>query len=125
MYIRKKIDLQLFLKTNFIERSINRTVFPYPRRTTYVRAVCNTRPLKTETRRTRLTAGVNLINYPGEVSTPTSDFTTMKIRVNSAILDIKSRYMCMDIKYFYLDNQMCRAEYIMKQISVIPQEFLD
>ena len=73
-------------------------------------SVCDIKTQKTETHRTRLTAGVNLIDYPGEVSTLTSDLTTMKLHVNSDISDIKSRYMCMDVKYFYLDNQMDRAK---------------
>ena len=30
----------------------------------------------------------------------------------------------MDVKYFYLNNNMYRAEYIMIQISTIPQEFI-
>ena len=38
-----------------------------------------------------------MIDYPGEVSTPTSDLTTMKLHVNSAISDLKSRYMCIDV----------------------------
>ena len=80
---------------------------------------------KKETHRTRLTAGGNLIDYPGEVSTPTSDLTTMKLHVNSAISDVKSRYMCMDVKYFHLKNQMDRDKYIMIQISMIPQEFVE
>ena len=86
-----------------------------------MRAVYDIRPQKIEARRTRLTAGGNLIYYPGEVSTPTSDLTTMKLHINSAISDVKSRYMCMDVKDFYLKNQMDRGEYIMIQISMIPQ----
>ena len=78
-----------------------------------MRAVCDISPQKTETHRTRLTAGGNLIYYLGDVSTPTSDFTTLKIHINSAISDVKARYMCMDVKYFYLSNMMDRAEYIM------------
>ena len=31
----------------------------------------------------------------------------------------------MDVKYFYLNNQMYRAEYIMIQISMIPQEVVE
>ena len=89
-----------------------------------MRAACNIRPQKTETHRTRLTAGGNLIDYPGEVSTPTSYLTTMKLHINSAILDVKSRYMCIDVNYFYLNNHMDRDEYIMIQISIIPQEFV-
>ena len=64
-----------------------------------MRAVCDIRSQKTWTRRTRLTAGVNLIDYPGEVSTPTSDLTTMKLHVNIAISDVKLKYICMDVKY--------------------------
>ena len=90
-----------------------------------MRGVCDIRPQKTETHRTKLTAGGNLIDYPGEVSTPTSDLTTMKLHVNSTISDITSRYMCMDVKYFYLNDLMDRDEYIMIQISMIPQEFVE
>ena len=66
-----------------------------------------------------------MIDYPGEVSTPTSDLTTMKIHINSSISDVKSRYICMDVKDFYLNNQMDRDKYIMIQLSMIPQEFLE
>ena len=86
-----------------------------------MRAVFNIIPQKTETHRTILTAEVSLIDYSGEVSTPTSDLTTMKLYVNSAISDVKSRDMCMDVKYFYLNNNMDRTEYITIQISIIPQ----
>ena len=48
----------------------------------------------------------------------------MKLRVKSSVSDFKSIYMCMDLTYFYLDNQMNIAEYIMIQISIIPQEFM-
>ena len=77
-----------------------------------MRSVCYIRPQKTETHRTRLTAGGNLIDYPVEVSTPTSDFTTMKLYINSAISDVKSRYMCMNVNNFFLNGQMDRDEYI-------------
>ena len=64
-----------------------------------MRSVCDARPKKTETHRTRLNEGGNIIDYPGDVITPTSDLTTMKIHVNSDISDVKARYMCMDVKY--------------------------
>ena len=90
-------------------------------RSTYVREFCDIIPQKTETHITILNARENCIYYPGKFSTPISDLTTMKIHVNSAISDIKSSYMYMFIKYFLLKNQMDRAEYIMIQISIIPQ----
>ena len=85
-----------------------------------MRAVCDIIQKK-ETHRTKLTAGGNNIYYPGEVRTTTSDLTAMKLYINSAISDIKLRYMCMDFKYFYLNNRMDRSECIMIQISTIPQ----
>ena len=66
-----------------------------------------------------------MVDCPGEVSTSTSDLTTLKLHINSAISDVKSRYIRMDVKYFYLNNQMERYEYIIIHISMIQQEFLD
>ena len=83
---------------------------PKYRRATYVRAVCDIRPKKTETLRTTLTSGGSIIGYlVKKVSTPTSHINTMKLHVNSAISDIKSIYMCMDVKVFYLNNHIDRA----------------
>ena len=62
---------------------------PKDRRENYAISVCNIRPQKKETHRTRLTAGGNIIYYPGEVIAPTSDLTIMKLHVNSAILYVK------------------------------------
>ena len=85
-----------------------------------MRSVCDIRRQKTHTHRTILNVGGNIIDYPVDISTPTSDLTTMKLHVNIAISDVKSRYMCMDLKDFYLKNMMGRAEYIMIQIAMIP-----
>ena len=69
-------------------------------RATYVRAVCDIIPQKTENLRTRLTVGVNFIGFSVEVSTLTSDLTTITIHVNSAISKIKSIYLCMYVRVF-------------------------
>ena len=90
-----------------------------------MRVVFDIRSHKIETRSTILATGGNLIDYPGDVSTPTSYLTTMKLHFNRAISDVKSRYMCMDVKDFYLNNMMDSAEYIMIQIAMVPREFLD
>ena len=51
--------------------------------------------------------------------------TTTKLHLNRSISDVKLRYMCMDIKEFYLNNQMDREKYIMIHISMIPQNFVE
>ena len=43
---------------------------PQDRKSTYGRIVCDIKPQKVETHRTRLTEGGNLIDYPGEIATP-------------------------------------------------------
>ena len=73
-----------------------------------MRAVRDIQSQKTETHRTRLTAGGNLVDYPGEVSTPTSNLTTMKPHLNSSISYLKSIYMRMDVKDFHLNKHMDR-----------------
>ena len=93
-------------------------------RETYVRAVCDIRSQKTESHRTRLTAGGNRIDYPVQVSTSTSDITTIKVYVNSAIYDITLIYICMKVKYYHLENHMYRSEYMMIHIFMISQEIL-
>ena len=45
---------------------------------TYGRICVNWRPQKAEPLRTRLTVGGNLIDFPGDVGTPTADITTAK-----------------------------------------------
>ena len=94
---------------------------PKYRQANYVRAVCDVRPHKTETHRKRLAAGGNLIQCTGDVSTPTSDLTNIKLHVNRFISDFKARYICMDVKYFYLNKMIDRAEDIVIQIVQITQ----
>ena len=49
----------------------------------------------------------------------------MKPHINSDISDVKQRYMFMNVKYLYLNKQMYRDKYIMIQISMITQEFVE
>ena len=95
--------------TDTIEFILHRDKPKY-RRATYYIEVCDIIPQKIENHRTRITEGGNIIYYPGEVRTLTSYLTTMKQHINSVISDITSRYMCMEVKYFYLNNCMDRAE---------------
>ena len=101
---------------------IHRNQIPDGRTATYCKFVCNKRPQKDEENRTRLTAGGNLINYPGDVSTPTADMTTAKILLNSTISDPTAKWLCLDVKDFYLNNEMKRFEYVRIPFHLIPVE---
>ena len=81
-------------------------------------------PRKKEHNRMRLTVGGNLIDYPGDVSTPTADTTTAKLVINSTISTPQAKYMCGDIKNFYLGTPMARYEYMRMPIQLIPDEII-
>ena len=68
----------------------------------------------------RITAGGNLINYPGELTTRTADLTTSKILWNSVISTPGARFACEDIGNMYLQTPMDRYEYM--RIKA-PEEF--
>ena len=80
------------------------------RKVTHGRIVCDIKPQKSETHRTRLTVRVNLIDYPGEFRTPTEDITTAKTLIDSTISIPDARYLCTDISNFYLNTPMDRYE---------------
>ena len=91
------------------------TALPKDRRrdVTYYRPVCDIRPKKEEKFRVRITVGGDRVNYPGEVSTPTSDLSTAKLLINSTISTDSARFMSMDISNFYLGTPvMTRYEYM-------------
>ena len=67
---------------------------PAGRTVTYGIIVVERRPLKAETHRTRLTVGGNLINLPGDVTTPTSVLITAKLIFNS-VLSTKMKSSCL------------------------------
>jgi hypothetical protein len=67
---------------------------------TYARVVVNFRPQKADSHCIRITAGGNLIDYPGKLSTRTADLTTSKLMWNSVLSTKGAKYMCLDIKNF-------------------------
>ncbi len=79
---------------------------------TYARVVINHCPQKTDPNRITITAGLNLINYLGELMTQTADITTLKLHWNSVLSTPITKYMCLDIKNFYLLAPLDRYEYM-------------
>jgi hypothetical protein len=64
---------------------LHHDVLPPGRKATYARFGSTEHPHKTEKKRVRLTVGVNLIQYPEKVSTPSADLSTVKILLNIVI----------------------------------------
>ena len=89
----KVIDTIFFVEYEYFPSDIRKYI-------TFVRIVVYYRPQTEEPNRARLTVGVNLIDFPGYMSTPTADTTTDKIVWNSVVSTYKARYMCIDINIF-------------------------
>ena len=77
-------------------------LIPADRTITYARVVVEFRLQKIDPHRIRITAGGNLINYPGKLTTRTANLTTSKLMWNSVLSNEGAKYMCLDIKNFYL-----------------------
>ena len=77
---------------------------PPDRTVTYARIVIDYCPQKDDPNRVRITVGGNLIDYPDELTTCTADLTTTKLLWNSVISTPDAKYMCADIKSFYLET---------------------
>jgi hypothetical protein len=106
-------------------RFIKHTDVPADRKATYARFVCDERPLKTETKRVRITVGGDKIDYPGKVATPTAELVTVKCLFNSVISTPGAKCMSADAKDFYLGTPMERPEFMRIPIKMVPQVIID
>jgi hypothetical protein len=95
-------------------------LIPADRTIMYARVVVDFRPQKADPHRIRITAGVNLIHYPGELTTCTADLTTSKLMWNSVLSTEGAKYMCLDIKNFYFTAPLDRYEYMKMPLSLFP-----
>ena len=97
-------------------------LIPNYRVVTYANIVVDYRPQKDDPNLVRITAGGNLIIYPGELTTITADITTSKILWNSVLSTKNAKYMCLEIQFFYLCAPMSRFEYMQMPINILLQQ---
>jgi hypothetical protein len=88
---------------------------------TYARIVVDNRPQKDNPNRIRIAVGGNLITYKGSTSTRTADLTTSKLLWNSVLSTKDAKYMCMDIKKFYLTAALDYYEYMNIPLALFPE----
>jgi hypothetical protein len=77
-------------------------LIPAHRTITYAQVIVDFHPQKRDPHPIRITTGGNLINYPGELTTRTANLTTSTLMWNSVLSTKGAKYMCLDIKNFYL-----------------------
>ncbi len=93
---------------------------PAARLTMYADIVADYRSQKDDPYQIGITAGGNLINYPGELTTHSADITTSKPHWNSILSTQQAKYMCLDLKNFYLSGPLDRYKYMRIPISMFP-----
>ena len=91
---------------------------------TYGRIFVSYRPENSDPNRTRLTVRVNIVNYPGDCGTPTTDLLIVKLFLNSTISTPGSRFMTLNIKYLYLMTPMERYEYMQFKLAGLPKDVI-
>ena len=74
--------------------------------------------------RTRITLGGNLVNYPGNVGTPTANMLLFKILINSVISTPGAKFLTIDLANFYLNTPMKRYDYVKLHLCDIPDEII-
>ena len=97
---------------------------PEVRTVTYGIIVAEIQPQKTEAYCKGITVGGNLINFPGNFTTPTSDLTTAKLIFNSVLSTKNAKFMCADIANFYLNNPIYIYEYMKLPLEITPEEII-
>jgi hypothetical protein len=69
--------------------------------------------------------GGNLINYPGDCGTPTADLLTVKLLFNSVISTPQAKFMCINIKDFYLCTPMSQYKYFRMKLELFPNDIIE
>ena len=89
------------------------------------RIVCNVRPQKAETNRTRLTFAARNMDIDMDCGTPTASMLTVKLLLNSIISTPSAKFMAIDIKDFYLNTHLVKQEFVQMKLSYFPDNVIE
>jgi hypothetical protein len=117
-------EINRLYNTNTI-RFIRRSNIPKGQKVMYGSFVLDIKDHKEEKECTRLTVGGDQIEYPGDKSTQTAGLTTEIILINSVISTLGAKFLVIDIENFYLNTPLGRFEYMVINLSSIPQETIE
>jgi hypothetical protein len=91
----------------------------------YARVVIDHHPQTEDPNRIQITAGGNIIDYPGKLTTQMADITTAKLIWNSVLSTPGAKYMCLNTKNFYLSTPINRFEYMQIPFTLFPHGLLN
>lgn len=89
-----------------------RAMFARGKKPTYARIVVGFRPQKADPNQVRITAGGNVIQYAGKLTTRTADITVTKMVWNSVVSTPGATYAGFDVGDFYLETPLVEFEYM-------------
>ena len=104
---------------------IHKNEVPKGIKVTYSRIVCDIIPHKNETHRVLLTVGGDKLSYYDPFSNPTADLITAQLHWNSVLSTPYVKYLTVDVKNFYLNNPMNKAENLNIALKILPQDIID
>jgi len=91
---------------------IPRNKIPKNKKPVYMKINCNYRLEKQDPYRIRITVGGNQIIFKEDKSSPTCDIVTIKMHWNSVNSTPNAKYATLDVKDFYLQNDLEEYEYM-------------
>ena len=92
---------------------------------TYLNIVENIRQHKEDPYCICFTVDRDRLNYPGPNATKTAEIQTANLLFNSTISTKGVRFMCIDLKNFYLGTPMNWYKYMRIKMSDTPQDIID
>ncbi len=98
---------------------------PTNRVVTYAHIVIDHCPPKEDSNCVRITVSGNLITYPFELTTCTTDTVSSKLLWNSTISTRGAWFARADIKNMYLETPLDRYKYMKMPLSLFPQDIID
>jgi hypothetical protein len=111
--------------TMFVMLPLDVPNIPKDRVIIYARVIVNHCPQKEDPNCIRITAGGNLINYPGELTARMAEITMAKLLWKSMLSTPGAKYVCLNIKNFYLSTPLDRFEYMRIPFALFPPWIID
>jgi hypothetical protein len=97
---------------------------PPGRKATYLKIVVADKLNKELKEHVRWTCGGNKVDYSGDCSTKTVGLATAKCLFNSFVSTPSAKFMCLNIKNFYLNTPMAEYEYMCIAVKCIPDRIM-
>ena len=69
--------------------------------------------------------GGDLINYPGDLGTPTACLLTVKLLVKISVSTAVAEFMTIDVKQIYLNTPLARYKYLRLKLTNLPEDFIE